>query len=125
MSKQTKTEKLTIESFEKMYLHTKDSCKECKFAYSCCDATYCEMAKEIAKRWGVTLQETGHPKLPFLGEQGCIVPPHLRPLCTLHDCDINSKGFKPLKFEWTEKYFKLRDACEEVLTELAIERGEI
>lgn len=36
--------------------------------------------------YGVELKDTGHPALPFMGEGGCTVAPHLRPLCSLHVC---------------------------------------
>lgn len=48
-------------------------------------------------------------------ERGCIAPPHLRPLCTLHTCDMSGLGFKrddPLG-EWTDKYFELRNEIDE------------
>jgi hypothetical protein len=69
---------------------------------------YCELTRSIAKdHWGVELKETGHPKLPFMSKDGCTVEPHLRPLCTLHVCSINSMGFdKDNKFN--KQYFKLR-----------------
>lgn len=44
-----------------------------------------------------------------MGEDGnCILEPHLRPLCTLHQCMIDSWGFDPEDPEWTRKYFELR-----------------
>jgi hypothetical protein len=81
------------------------------------------MAAETAILEGITLPKTEHPRLPFMGveivssgfpalskmeETGCTVPPHLRPLCTMHTCDINSCGFKPSDPRWTKEYFKLR-----------------
>lgn len=58
------------------------------------------------------LQETGHPRLPFMGSDGCIVAPHLRPICTVHTCDINSLGFKKGDPDWTKRYFALRAKLE-------------
>jgi hypothetical protein len=58
-----------------------------------------------------------HPKLPFLetkDKTACTVPPHLRPLCTLHHCGINGIGFKLGDPEWTKKYFDLRQKIEEL-----------
>lgn len=64
---------------------------ECaKFAgskYRCCERQYCEMARKFAKeKYGIDLQDTGNPDLPFMGEAGCAVAPHLRPVCSLHVC---------------------------------------
>lgn len=79
----------------------------------CCDALYCEMARQFAREeYGVKFVSTGHPRLPFMGPDGCVVEPHLRPVCTLHVCSINSLGFKPGDEAWTRKYFELREALE-------------
>jgi hypothetical protein len=53
--------------------------------------------------------ETTHPTLRYMGKDGCVCPPHLRPLCTLHVCNINSFGFDPQDPEFNDKYFALRD----------------
>lgn len=55
--------------------------------WSCCSPEYCKEAIRYAKeRWDLDLVETGHPTLPMLGPEGCIAPPHARPLCTVHIC---------------------------------------
>lgn len=97
-----------IELFQRMSELTHPECCKCKRPYSCCSPEYCGMAIEYAaEEWGVTLEPTGN-RLPLLGDKGCIALPHLRPLCTLHTCDINSIGTSG-NVEWDEKYFKLRD----------------
>jgi hypothetical protein len=78
----------------------------------CCDREYCDFTAEYAKEeWGVDLVPTGHPTIPFMGEHGCVVEPHLRPMCTAHVCDINAFGFMREEPEpkWTKKYFRLRE----------------
>lgn len=73
------------------------------------------MARSIAKeQWGIELEETGHPTLPFMSATGCTVDPHLRPNCTLHTCDINGLGFKRGDQKWTDRYFKLRAKIEKL-----------
>lgn len=66
----------------------KDECA--KFAgrtYRCCDRKYCEEAARFAKEaYGVELQPTGNPDLPFMSERGCVAAPHLRPICAMHCC---------------------------------------
>lgn len=57
--------------------------------YRCCERQYCELARKFAKeKYGIDLQETGNPDLPFMGENGCTVAPHLRPICALHCCTM-------------------------------------
>ena len=69
--------------------------------------------KEIALQGDVVLTPTDHPRLKFMSPTGCVVPPHLRPLCTLHTCDVNGRGFKPNDPAWTARYFALREQLEE------------
>lgn len=101
------------EAYQAMYEHTKDECAHCRVPHSCCSPEYCEMAEDIARRQGVELARTGHPTLLFMSLTGCTVPPHLRPLCTLHTCAVNSLGFKPGDPVWTTRYFKLRNLIEQ------------
>jgi hypothetical protein len=103
--------------FQQMADMTLPECKSCRVPLSCCDSMYCGCAEEYAKEeWGVDLTplKTDHPKLPFMGPDGCVVPPHLRPLCSLHTCSINNIGIKPGDPAWTEKYFKVREQIEEL-----------
>ena len=101
--------------YEKMSQLTAPVCaNECRVPKSCCDRMYCEIADEYAKEQGVTLTRGDHPTLPFMSASGCTVPPHLRPICTVHVCCINSLGFKPNDPKWTKKYFKLREKIEEL-----------
>jgi hypothetical protein len=103
--------------FQQMADLTNPECGKCLNPYSCCDGMYCHCAEEYARdEWGIELRplKTGHPTIPFLGENGCVVAPHLRPLCTLHTCDINGIGVKKGDPEWTAAYFKLREQIEEL-----------
>lgn len=107
-----------IKLYRKLANHTLPECRMCYIgALSCCATKYCRYAADHARRyWGVTLEP--HPEhkvgIPFLGPQGCIVVPHLRPLCTMHVCCINRHGGKPGDPQWTERYFRLRDRIREV-----------
>lgn len=87
----------------------------CRRPYSCCSPEYCDFTMQIAKERGVELKPTGHKKLPLMGESGCIAPPHLRPMCTNHTCEMNGMGVK--KDDpggvWTKQYFDLRSKIEE------------
>lgn len=106
--------------FLEMYKLTESECGKCRVPYSCCSAEYCQMAKEYAK----DVYKTEPPQvrdegLLYLSENGCILEPHLRPLCTLHTCQINSVGSSG-NLEWDEKYFELRW---KIASEIEMEEG--
>lgn len=98
---------------------TRPECDKCKVPLSCCSSEYCEITLAVAKeRWGIELPVTQHPTLPLMGTTGCTAAPHLRPLCTLHTCEINCLGIKRGDPEWTKKYFDLRVEIENLEMEL-------
>jgi hypothetical protein len=103
--------------WQEMAKLTMKKCKEhCHQLGSCCSAEYCEMAKEFAAEQGIRLEESGNPKTPFLQVDGvCVVSPHLRPLCSLHQCKIAGLGFDMADPAWTKKYFKLRAQLERLM----------
>jgi len=107
--------------YEAMYLLTEPECGKCICPRSCCDPLVCEFVAGYAQeRWGVTLNHTGHPKYPLMANDGsgkCTAAPHLRPQCTLHNCDICSLGFKKGDADWTQRYFKLRSDIDEAEAE--------
>lgn len=77
--------------------------------HRCCERLYCDLARQHAReKWGVELRETGHPTLPFMGEGGCTVAPHLRPLCSMHACGINWGGGKGADAATLTHYATLR-----------------
>lgn len=88
---------------------TRKKCAGCNVPFGCCDSFYCEMAEKYAKnQYGVDLTPTGFANkkgLKFMSENGCIVPPHLRPVCTIHICD--KALYADPKFH--DKYFSLRE----------------
>jgi hypothetical protein len=77
-------------------------------AYRCCDRMHCQMTIDHAyKDWGISLPTTGH-QLPLMGPTGCTALPHLRPWCTLHQCEIQETGSTKDR-GWDAKYFRLRN----------------
>lgn len=102
-----------IELSQKMADLTAPKCaNECNLPHSCCDPMYCEGAIDYAKKhWDVELQRTEHPKLPMMGEDGCTVPPHLRPMCTVHVCEKHYM----LDIGFAQEYFDLRDRLSTLL----------
>lgn len=111
--------------YQSMADHTKHHCAEgCSTGrkkgtpWSCCDPMYCGITIEYAlERWGIELKPTGHERLPLMGKEGCIAEPYLRPLCTVHECNINGLGFTGFA-DWDKKYFELRDKISEAESEL-------
>lgn len=107
------TKKQLIDLYQQMADHTLPECKNtCALPLTCCSPEYCHMAIMIAKTdWGIELKKTDHKILPLMGPDGCTAAPHLRPLCSLHTCQVNSLGFKmgPGGKKWTTKYFEIRE----------------
>lgn len=89
---------------------TLEECKNCSRPYSCCSKDYCEFTLSYAKEeYGISLPLTTNKSLPLMGLNGCTVEPYLRPLCTLHTCEIYAYGEKISNAQWTKKYFHLRE----------------
>lgn len=116
------TPKDLIKLYKDMADHTLPECKHsCRVPLSCCSPEYCEFTMDFASKRGVELSPTGNPRLPLMGPSGCIAPPHLRPMCTFHTCDILAVGYKKPPddgspgleaHQWTMKYFDLRSEIE-------------
>lgn len=119
MDNQQKLEQLKV-LYDEMSQHTHPECGKCRLPFSCCSAEYCEIAIELAAEQKVVLERTDHPTLPLMGPHGCTAPPHLRPICTVHTCDINNLGFKrdDPGGKWTKRYFELRDRINDLENEL-------
>jgi hypothetical protein len=85
--------------------------------YRCCERQYCDLAARFARdKYGIELPATGNPDLPFMGKAGCVVPPHLRPVCALHVC---TWSYAPVATA-PEGYLELRS---EILSE-AVRQGK-
>ena len=94
--------------YQEMYDLTHPECGKCLIPYSCCNSQYCELARARALEFGIVLSDV-NSDIPFLGPTGCIVEPYLRPLCTVHTCNIASFGHSPNSLKWDRKYWKLRN----------------
>ena len=108
----TKEQTKLVELYQQMADLTRPLCGLCRRPNSCCSKEHCEQAKLFAKEfWGIDLVEPDkklRPDVPYLGLEGCIVAPHLRPCCTVHHCQIYSLGFFIDQPQLTLDYFKLR-----------------
>lgn len=74
--------------------------------YRCCAQEHCERAARFTReKYGLELQPTGHPSIPFMGSDGCTVAPHLRPHCTFHLCSVSYSAVSTA----SPAYLELRD----------------
>ena len=114
---------ILVELYADIAAHTKSECdgqnEGCSSPRGCCHRIYCEAAQRFAKEEYEIDLSFPNPKapIPFLGPTGCIVAPHLRPVCAIHACCITNLGYKKSGENaqaWTEKYFQLRNAIEEL-----------
>lgn len=95
-----------VEAFRTLAEHTEPKCGACRAAYICCTSEQCRATQDFAlETFGIHLTEGSGP-LPFLDESGCTVPPHLRPICSVHVCEQHITGD-----EWSEVYEDLREAA--------------
>lgn len=63
------------------------------------------MTAILAEEKGLKLQRTDHPKLPFMGPDGCVLEPWQRPICAVHVCE--GRLYRDLDFY--KAYFELRE----------------
>lgn len=76
-----------------------------RFTYHCCERKYCDIAARFAlEGHGIELHPTGHSEIPFMGLNGCTIPLHLRPTCTIHACAYNYASVANLN----DPYWQLR-----------------
>jgi len=82
----------------------------------CCEEEICLMVRSRAADWGVELD--GDP--PYNSDGPCRVPPHLRPICSVHQCEIASIGvFRNLSEEDQRRYWGLREETDLIEFEMS------
>lgn len=101
------------ELYQKLYELTNPVCStKCFLPRTCCSPEYCDLAILWARaKWQETLVPTGHPRLPMMGPSGCIAPPHTRPMCTAHICEMTL--YRQGQDYWNE-YWKIRMDIDEI-----------
>lgn len=101
-------DKETKELWQEMANHTLMKCKEtCRHLGSCCSKEYCEIAIKNMMDAGESVPS------PVVQNGRCVIPPHFRLICSLHQCKIAGLGCDPKDLPWTEKYFDLREKLTE------------
>ncbi len=80
----------TRKRLRKLAKLTAPACEACPQAVGsttrCCAAVFCEIADEQAKMQGHTQERVSSGPVPFLGPQGCVMPPEYRPGCSGYLC---------------------------------------
>jgi hypothetical protein len=59
--------------------------------FRCCDKMFCHKVRAYLNHLGIKMEEPNIGGIPFMGEKGCVVPPHLRPYCTGFVCTPHFK----------------------------------
>ena len=95
-----------IDTFAELADYTRPKCGACRAPHACCSKEQCEDVRSFAEMaFGVALEDAPDAeRLPFLGAEGCVVPPHLRPICSVHVCEQHFADEA-----WSEKYWELRE----------------
>lgn len=78
----------TKNAFAKLSALTCTRCQECKSddTYRCCDKLFCEMVDKSLKMQMIKAERPNVGGIPFMGEKGCTIEPHLRPMCSAYVC---------------------------------------
>jgi hypothetical protein len=75
-----------VDLYRQMAALTNSVCATCSPPYHCCEDAGCAQAMA----WTETVEQVNliadKTHLPFLEEDGCILPPHYRPLCSIWLC---------------------------------------
>ncbi len=109
-----------IELYAALSALTEPECSSrCARPRTCCEAQYCAFAIEHARtHWQVELQSTWHGALPLMGDDGCTVAPHFRPICTAHTCEMCEHGVKRSDPVWTARYHEIMAAISAIEAKL-------
>jgi hypothetical protein len=101
---------------ERMAELTRQKCEECPSIYGamkparCCDKFFCELTTEtIRELGGEPIPHGTHPELPYMGENGCVVPPHLRPVCSGFVCQAHLERDHGFASKWEALQKKLNE----------------
>ena len=68
--------------------------------YRCCDSVFCAVVDDHLNQVGIKISKTDNPSLPFMGPDGCVVPPELRPFCSTYVCPDRLKGDRKFRREY-------------------------
>jgi hypothetical protein len=92
-----------------LYEFTFGACGFCVSSGCACKDRICQHVAEQADKVGLSFS-TGTKAVRFIGENGCVIPPHLRETCTTYLCDKAQKGSD---FD-RDRYARLKKLCHDL-----------
>lgn len=100
-------------AFKKLSDLTRQACDGCDHEgkwHRCCGTIFCEQVKKDLDATGIEIERPGPVGLPYMGPNGCVVPPHLRPVCTGYVCPehFENWGFRK---EYDKCINKINKGC--------------
>lgn len=57
-----------------------------KDGFGCCTKFACTASEVELRLLGIEIEKTDNPDLPYMGPNGCVIPPEYRPSCTMYVC---------------------------------------
>jgi len=93
-----------VDLYRQMAELTNAVCAKCPVPYRCCEDAGCAQAMawtETVEQVNLTADKT---HIPFLEDDGCILPAHFRPLCSIWLCKdaVKPPGYAELLREIAE-----------------------
>ncbi len=88
----------TKNAYKKLAQITCQKCETCPtggLQYRCCDTMFCAAVESDLTSQGIMIEKPNIGGLPYMGENGCVVAPELRPYCTGFVC---TEQFKDRSF---------------------------
>lgn len=100
----------TVNAIRSLAKLTGAKCGSCiggRGRYRCCDDTFCDLVERGLRAAGHEVPVTGHPEIRFMGENGCVIAPELRPGCSGYVCPEHLENDRSLRRD----HNRLLDRC--------------
>lgn len=94
----------TVNQLNKMKTLTAGACR--KDGFGCCSKFFCKVSELEMKALGHHVEKTDNKDIPYLGPNGCVIPPEYRPGCSMYACPIHLKDRK-FRREWERSRQKI------------------
>lgn len=77
-----------------------------KDGFDCCSKFFCKVSEIEMKALGYHIDKTDNPEIPYMGPNGCVIPPEYRPGCTMYVCPkhLDDRTFRR---EWESRRKKI------------------
>jgi hypothetical protein len=70
-----------------------------KDGFGCCSKFFCKVSELEMAALGYHVDKTDNVDIPYMGPDGCVIPPEYRPGCSLYVCPVHLKDRK-FRREW-------------------------